>query len=180
MMGIMGTTTLMSIQEFARLEETGDFELLKGELLQMPVPKRRHTVVSEQIYDPLKAAFKRRRATNPEFRLGEVHMEMGYLLPGDPPTWIRPDVSITHPDQPGEDWYEGAPFVAFEVVSENDTAERLNEKVAEYLAHGAHEVWVTYPKRHAWVFRQGTARLETQAIRSDLFPGIEIPLDDVL
>jgi Uma2 family endonuclease len=108
-------------------------------------------------------------------------MEMGYRLSGGPPSWLRPDVSISHPDQVADDYYEGAPFMAFEVVSESDTAVHLERKVAEYLTHNAQEVWVIYPdERHAWVYRSATARLEKQAIRSDLLPGIEIPLADIL
>jgi Uma2 family endonuclease len=177
----MGTTTLMSLQEFERLEGPDDYELLKGELIKMSLPKRRHVVTCERIFKRLDAAFARRRAADLEVRLGQVHMEMGYLLSEDPPILLGPDVSITHPDQSGEDWYQGAPLVVFEVVSDNDRAVRLEQKVAEYLAHGSQEVWVIYPgKRHAWVYRQGTARLETHSIRSEFFPDIEIPLNDVL
>ena len=96
-------------------------------------------------------------------------------------------------DGPGQlDWanqpnpfrrYEGAPLVAFEVVSEYDTANRLEKKVLDYLAHGTAEVWVIYPEtRHARVHRQGVpeATRETEAIHSDLLPGIEIRLDEIL
>src|ERR1039457_5560995 len=166
-MSIMGTTTLMSLQEFERLDSPEKLELLKGELIQVSLPKRRHGEICKRIFKPLDAAFERCRAAGPESRLGEVYLEMGYLLSGEPPILLGPDVSITHPNQPGEEWYLGAPLVAFEVVSDNDRAARLDEKVAEYLAHGAQEVWVIYPiKRHAWVYRQGTDRPEAHTIRS--------------
>jgi Uma2 family endonuclease len=115
--------------------------------------------------------------------MGQVEIEMGYRMSGEPPTWLRPDVSLTHPDQPGESYYEGAPLVVFEVVSEFDQAARLDRKVAVYLANGAAEVWVIYPEaRHAWVHRHGVpaATLETEAIHGDLLPGVEIPLSEVL
>jgi Uma2 family endonuclease len=92
-------------------------------------------------------------------------------------------LSLTHPDQPGDRYYEGAPLVAIEVVSEYDTATRVDRKVAEYLAHGAAEVWVIYPEaRHAWVYRDAVpaAARETEAIHSELLPGIEIRLDEIL
>jgi hypothetical protein len=43
-------------------------------------------------------------------------------------------------------------------------------------------VWVIYPEaRHAWVHRDAAAATrETEAIRSDLLPGVEIPLDEIL
>jgi len=64
-----------------------------------------------------------------------------------------------------------------EIVSGAETAAVLDEKVSEYLAHGAAEVWLIYPKqRHAWVY-SGTpvsARCETQSIRGERLPGIEL------
>jgi Uma2 family endonuclease len=69
------------------------------------------------------------------------------------------------------------------VVSEYDTATLVERKVADYLAHGTAEVWMIYPEtRHAWVYRgaaDGAAR-QTEAIHSDLLPGIEIRLDEIL
>jgi len=105
------------------------------------------------------------------------------VLSSDPRSWLRPDLSLTHPNQPGDRYYEGAPLVVFEVVSEYDTATRQDAKVADYLANGAAEVWVIYPEtRQAWVFRPSVpaATRETAAIHSDLLPGIEIPLDEIL
>jgi Uma2 family endonuclease len=179
----MGTTTLMSLEEFERLDQGVDhIELLKGELIRLPPAQRNHNEVRENLYDLLKAAVERWRKAEPTARLGKVHLEMGYLLSSEPRSWLQPDVSLTHPDQPGGRYYEGAPLMAFEVVSEYDTAKQLEAKVAEYLAHGSAEVWVFYPDtRHAWVYERSTAsaRRETRAIRSELLPGVEIAFEDI-
>jgi Uma2 family endonuclease len=180
----MGTTTLMSFEDFELLDAgADDVELLRGELIRMPPPQRRHMEICERLFELLKAALDRRRRANSEAGVGKLHIEMGYLVSTDPRSWLQPDVSLTHPDQPGERYYEGAPLVAFEVVSEYDTATRLDKKVADYLAYGAAEVWVIYPElRHAWVYRGAglmTTR-ENEAIHSDLLPGIGIPLHEIL
>jgi Uma2 family endonuclease len=179
----MGTTTLMSLQEFERLDEPNELELLKGELLRMPPPQFRHMSICEQLYKLLDAAVDRLRKSDPDIAPGPAHMEMGYYFPGDPPSWLRPDVSIAHRDQLLGRYYEGAPLIAFEIVSESDTAAALESKVSEYLAHGGAEVWVIYPEtRHAWVYAHGasSARRETQAVRSELLPGIEIGFERFL
>jgi Uma2 family endonuclease len=180
----MGTTTLMSFAEFELLDwGADDLELLRGELIRLPPPQRNHMQVCRRLFELLKAALVHWKRANPEARIGEVEIEMGYLISSDPRSWLRPDLSLTHPDQPGDRYYEGAPLVVFEVVSEYDTATRLDKKVAVYLAHGAAEVWVIYPEaRHAWVHRKAVyaATRETAAIHSDLLPGIEIPLDEIL
>ena len=57
----------------------------------------------------------------------------------------------------------------------------MDKKVTDYLAHGAAEVWVIYPEtRHAWVYRQSAPAATRETIHSDLLPGIEIPLDEIL
>ena len=180
----MGTTALMSFADFELLEwGADDVELLMGELIRLPPRLRRHMQTCQRLFELMDAALELWKRANSEVRIGEVHIVMGYEISSVPPSWLQPDVSLTHPDQPGERYYEGAPLVVFEVVSEYDTATRLDKKVADYLAHGAAEVWVIYPElRHAWVYRGAglTTTRETEAIHSDLLPGIEIPLDEIL
>ena len=184
MMDDMGTTTMMSFAEFELLEwGADDVELLRGELIRLPPAQRNHMQICRRLFKLLDAALERWKRSNPEARIGELEIEMGYLISSDPRSWLQPDLSLTHPDQPGERYYEGSPLVVFEVFSEYDTATRLDKKVAVYLAHGAAEVWVIYPEaRHAWVHRAAmpAATRETEAIHSDLLPGVEIPLDEIL
>lgn len=179
----MATTTLISFAEFERLDFGADqVELLRGEVIRLPPPYALHMFACERLFELLKAAVEELRKSQPGFRVGRVHMEMGYRMGEEPPSWLRPDVSLTHPEQPLANFYLGAPLIAFEVVSEYDRAPDLNEKVAVYLANGAAEVWLIYPRnRDAWVYDgSGTARQETRAIRTGLLPGTELPLDEIL
>jgi Uma2 family endonuclease len=178
----MATTTMMSLAEFERLEQGPDqIELLKGELVRMPPPQRAHMEIARRLFKLLDPAVEGRLREQPAINLGTVFFEMGYLLSRNPASWLRPDVSLNHPDQEGDRYFTGAPLIVFEVVSESDTAPQLDEKVSEYLAGGAGEVWLIYPnRRHAWVYDgSASARHETSAIRSALLPGIEIPLDQI-
>jgi len=184
MMDDMGTTMLMSFADFELLDAgADDVELLKGELIRLPPAQRTHMQICRRLFKLLDAALERWKRNNPDTQIGELEIEMGYLISSDPRSWLQPDLSLPHPDQPGGRYYEGAPLVVFEVVSENDTATRLDKKIATYLAHGAAEVWVIYPEqRHAWVHRgaMSAATRETEAIHSDLLPGVEIPLNEIL
>ncbi|MBZ5621572.1 MAG: Uma2 family endonuclease [Acidobacteriia bacterium] len=182
----MGTvaTTPMTLEEFEGLpdgpEET---ELLEGELVQMPPPECSHMESAEDLSRLLYAALEHLRQAQPTVELGKVHMEMGYLLTGDPRSWLRPDVSVTYPNQPRGKYYEGAPLLVFEVVSAEDRAAKLAKKVRLFLRHGAQEVWLIYPEtRDAYVYKPGVdvAVCEKKAIHSDLLPGIEIPFDQFL
>jgi Uma2 family endonuclease len=180
-MSVMGATTLLTLEQFERIEGDDHLELLKGELIRLPPPQRLHTLGCENLYDRLKTEVKELRAKRPEIAVGKVHMEMGYLFPGDPPTWLRPDVSITHPNQPGDRYYIGAPLIVFEIVSEYDTAAQIAEKVILFLANGAKEVWVIYPEtRRAWLYDGSGTAHERNSISTRLLPGIEIPLEEIL
>ncbi len=73
-----------------------------------------------------------------------------YRCFADPNTGRRPDVSFIRRGRlPGEHIPEGAIEIpadlAVEVVSPNDLAYEVEEKVALYLRYGFAEVWVVYP-----------------------------------
>lgn len=177
----MATTTLTSFADFERLDFGADrAELLRGEVVRLPPAQNPHMDACERLYKLLDAALDRLRREG--FPVGAVHIERGYRFLTEPASWLQPDVSVTHPDQPSGPYYLGAPLLAFEVVSPTQSAAGLNLKVAEYPANGAAEVWLIFPKqRHAWVHDgSGTARRESRAIATPLLPGVEIPLDQIL
>jgi Uma2 family endonuclease len=178
----MGTTTLMSLAEFERLDGPEHVELLKGELISMPPAERRHSQTARKLLLLLSAAIQKFRSEGRGEAVPDAEIELGYLLDSDPPTWLQPDVSVPHAGQPGDRYFEGAPMIAVEVISPSDTASRTENKVLTYLAHGAAEVWVIYPElRHARLFYpDGSAITETKALHSRLLPGVEIPLADIL
>ena len=179
----MATTTLMSFAEFEQLEEDfEDLELLNGELIRVPFAQVSQVETCEGLFKRLDSAVELLRLNSPDLNLGKVYMEMGYRFPGKPGSGLRPDVSLTHPNQTIDRFYIGAPLIAFEVVSQSERAVRLNEKVLAYLANGAAEVWLIYPdQRNAWVY-DGSAivRNETRSIHTNLLPGIDIPLSEIL
>jgi len=84
--------------------------------------QRPHVEIRKALYRLLYAVIEKLRSTRPDAKLGKVQIEMGYLMAGEPRSWLQPDVSLTHPGQPGQRYYEGAPLMVFEVVSEYDTA----------------------------------------------------------
>src|ERR1039458_600166 len=64
----MGTTTLMSFEEFELLDAgADDVELLRGELIRIPPPQRRHMEICERLFELLKAALDRRK------QIGRAH-----------------------------------------------------------------------------------------------------------
>jgi Uma2 family endonuclease len=173
----MGATTSLTFEDFEKYQDDClKHELLEGEHIIFPAPKRPHTRVQQNLQDALRPYVR-------EHHLGEVHIEAGFKL--SPQTWLQPDVSFVRSEQieqgdPNE-YFEGAPALAIEVAPESNTAAQIDLKMELYFAHGAEEVWVVYPQtRHVRAhFPDGHSETLTTELKSALFPGWSAPLSAV-
>ncbi|HYW46264.1 MAG TPA: Uma2 family endonuclease [Bryobacteraceae bacterium] len=173
--------TLLTFQEFEMLpDHTGKQELLRGELIEAPPSKLKHDEIRSRLYDVLKPALAGLQARGEALQLGRARMVVGYKLGTH--SWLIPDVSITHAEQPAGDYLEGAPALAVEVISESNTALEIACKIKELFASGGREVWLIYPdQRSVWVYQPGgQAQEHSDRFTTDLLPGIEIDLDAIL
>jgi Uma2 family endonuclease len=101
----MGTTTLLSFEEFEQLpDEPGKVELLDGELIQLPPAKYKHMEIAHRIHALLVPAVGKAEASA---KLGRAYLEMGYKF--GTRAWLQPDVSISYRDQPRGNYFESAP-----------------------------------------------------------------------
>jgi Uma2 family endonuclease len=165
-MASMGTKTLMSPEEFLNLpDEPGKQELLDGELITLPPAKLTHMQVIKNLQDLLRTVLPKTR----------VWPETGYQLGRR--GWLQPDVSVSWPDQRVEnDWMQGAPMIAVEVISPANRPEHIDKKTAAYLQQGAAEVWVIYPDSPSMaVFRKESWERVTESYRANLL-GLTIDL----
>jgi Uma2 family endonuclease len=174
--------TLLTFERFEQLPEApGKSELLEGELIQLPPADTEHNEAAERLFLQFFRQMDALRNVDPNYSMGKVHHEMGYLLGRDPGSWLQPDISVTWPNQKSVRYYEGSPMIAFEIVSESNRPAQIARKRNKYLECGAAEVWVIYPEtRHAMVFTKSTERREEVSFHTDLLPGIEIPFADFL
>ncbi len=173
----MSTGTLITVEQFHALPDDGNrYELNRGVLVTMPRSKQGQNQVIQNLNAEL-TPYVRARG------MGEVYSKSGYELDG-PRLFRVPDVSFLRADRVGatlEDQYpQGAPDLAVEVVGSSNSAEDLAEKIGQYFQFGSHSVWVIYPKTSeiyvytdpssVRIFRVG------ETLRSDLFPGWELPV----
>jgi Uma2 family endonuclease len=175
---------LMTFEELERLpDEPGRTELLDGELIRMPPAKRLDHILAEDLFLRLHQLVESLNSGSADLALGEVHFEMGYKIGRKPDSWLIPDVSVAHPDQPGDDYYEGAPLIAIEVISESNTAAKIDRKIEKYLANGGQEVWVLYGEtRRVLTYFVGRDEIEIGRahIRSRAFAEVGgIPLSEI-
>jgi Uma2 family endonuclease len=101
--------------------------------------------------------------------------ETGFQLAGDPDTVLAPDVAFVSQERidrigKTKKFWPGAPDLAVEVMSPDDTVRPASRKAFEWLEGGAQLVWVVNPgRRIVTVFRR-SAEPEERA-ESDLLEG---------
>ncbi|MFW6028068.1 MAG: Uma2 family endonuclease [bacterium] len=119
-------------------------ELVRGEIVEMVPAGYDHGDVAFA-FGLLIGQFVR------EHGLGKVFAaETGFLLERNPDTVRAPDVAFIRSDRlsqgPHPGFFEGAPDLAVEVVSPNDSASAITAKVEDWLHHGTDLVWVADPQ----------------------------------
>ena len=182
---LMGITTaqLLTAEDLWRLPNNQRRELVKGELRIMAPAGFEHGVVIQRLSIRLGTHVEKRR-------LGvTVGAETGFLLSRNPDTVRGADIAfVSAPRLPqGQQitgYFPGAPDLAVEVVSPNDTMAEVEDKVDEYLAAGAKLVWVVNPRRKTvTVHRPQTppAMLgELQALTGDdVVPDFRCPVAEI-
>jgi Uma2 family endonuclease len=124
-------------------------------------------------------------------RLGWVFpADASYLcFPGAPGKVRRPDASFIRLGRlPGEEAPQGhiliAPDLAVEVMSPNDMAYEVDEKVEEYLKAGVRLIWVVNPEaRTVRVYRADGSgvilRAENELSGEDVLPGFRCQIAEL-
>jgi Uma2 family endonuclease len=163
----------LTFEEFEKYQDDGmKHELIQGEHVTTPPATYGQCRIRQNIHDALWPYVRGQQ-------LGEVYVSAGFKLPGD--TFLRTDASfirksqIEHTDPDG--YFEGAPALAIEVVSDSNTAARLDLKMHLYLARGAEEVWIVYPKtrRVRAYFPDGHGETLSAELRCTVLPGWSAP-----
>src|SRR5277367_1966613 len=138
-------TRLMTADEFLELPDDGLLhELIRGEVVTMSLPGGEHGEIAGEIFRLVANHVK-------PAKLGKTYAaETGFLIERDPDTVRGPDVAfvraeriskIVNPDK----HVPFAPDLAVEVLSPNDRADSVDEKVQMWLAAGSTAVWTVDP-----------------------------------
>jgi Uma2 family endonuclease len=141
----MITSTITSAEQLLKAGDIGRCELIRGALHMMSPSGYRHGRFTARLAKIL-ANFVDAN------ELGEVlGAESGFLIERDPDTVRAPDVAfikaerLTNPPKRG--FFPGAPDLAVEVLSPDDTASEVLAKVQDWLKAGTVAVWIADPER---------------------------------
>jgi Uma2 family endonuclease len=180
----MATTKLITIEDLADLPDDGHvYEVIDGQLLKRAAAGGTHGAISSRVG---------RRVGNvvEERALGEVFNSTTiFALRRNPDTGLKPDVSIVRADRlPVGDAFdrplELVPDLVVEVISPNDRAGEIEDKIAIYLQAGVPLLWVFWPyRRVVTVYVAGRCVRELGAgdelDGGDVLPGFRVAVADL-
>lgn len=133
---------ITTAEELLRAQDIGRCELIRGEL----------RMLAYRDFESGRSAARIVRALSlfvESHGLGMVVSHVGFVLARRPDTVRAPDIAFIGAERvagriPG--YFEGAPDLAVEVLSTEDPAPYVRDKVAEWLEAGAGAVWVVDPR----------------------------------
>ena len=181
----MATKTLLTVEEYAALEEPEGvrYELSEGKLIVTPSSSCFHNEIRDELNAQLRAFVKSQK-------LGGVTSATDMKLAHD--VVRRPNVAFISAERlRGIDRHKIpvplSPDLVIEIVSENDRADDLILKVGQYLAAGTRAVWLLYPStRLAYRYVPGTLEPEVRSADAghafdepELLPGLSILLREI-
>ncbi|MGQ0643708.1 MAG: Uma2 family endonuclease [Gemmatimonadaceae bacterium] len=158
-------------------------ELVRGKLIVREPAGFRHGVVAGRLYEAIT-----RHVTSSGLGV-VVAAETGFTLFRDPDTVRAPDVGFVArervPDPLPRGFAALAPDLAVEVLSPDDRAGDVLEKVADWIQAGCRLVWVVDPERRlARVYRRDGSEAMIGADDSlggeDVLPGFACPLTTIV
>lgn len=159
-------TRLVNADDLVQMPDDGHkYELRRGELIKMAPAGDEHGEIGT---NALAFLWNHVRPN----KLGVVFSaDTGFRLESDPDTVRTPDVGfISRERRPprSQGYLSVPPDLAIEVVSPNDSASDVHEKVAEYLAAGSRLVWVIYPRTRTVVIHRANGTIEERRVGQSL------------
>lgn len=172
-------TSPMTAEHLLKLPDDGNrYELVAGELRTMSPTSLPHgkiaALIARKLLDFAEA-----------HDLGDVYVEAGFILQRDPDTVYGPDVSFLSkarlPQEGTPGFYDGVPELAVEVLSPDDRASEVDEKIDNYLAAGCIEVWIANPPRQTITIYRSKKDIEVKTADDEitggnLLPGFSCPV----
>ena len=129
----MAVETLVSVEEYLNTSYSPDMEYVDGVLVEINVGDLIHSLVQSNLVYFLRLKY-------PKFKvMPEVRSRTSKTR------YRLPDVAVTLRMPEGR-FITEPPFIAIEILSEEDRVSRLIEKLKEYAAMGVPNIWVFDPR----------------------------------
>lgn len=167
------STKLVTATELERMRQSdAHIELVKGEIIEMTPAGHDHGEIALNV-GSLVREFARRH------KLGKTYgAETGFVLSHNPDTVRAPDAAFVSQARAAlqkrkQGFFEGAPDLAVEVTSPEDSIEEVEIKVLEYLQAGTRLVWVVNPRTKTMTVYRSLQNVRVLTI-DDMLDGVDV------
>jgi Uma2 family endonuclease len=161
-------STLVSIEEYLRTSfDDGDREYVDGVIVERNLGEKDHSRTQREVI----FFFASRESTLGTFCFPSQRVHVAA-------TRVRvPDLCVYIGSEPDDQVFHTPPFLVVEILSKDDRASDLQEKIDDYLTFGVPLVWVIDPRRRAAIVHTAEASREVRdGVLRTADPAIELPL----
>jgi Uma2 family endonuclease len=165
----MATTSLIPVEEYLSTSyEDGDREYIDGQVVERNVGESQHALIQTLIAGYLNIHYRQYRS------VVECRMKVSKAR------YRIPDVCVVtgaYPTKRGP--LTDPPFLVVEVLSPDDRAGDLEEKIADYFSCSVKYIWVVNPDtQRAFIHTPDGSREAKGMLRTEN-PVIELPLSEI-
>ena len=151
--------TMVSVEEYLNTSYSdGDREYVDGVVMERNLGEKDHSKIQHRI----DFWFGQLAETQKVFVFPEIRVQVKSTR------YRVPDVCIYLDHEPDEQVFQTPPFLVVEVLSKDDRASDIQEKVDEYLVFGVPFVWVIDPRRKTAIIHtpSGAANVNDGILRT--------------
>jgi Uma2 family endonuclease len=161
----MGTTSLISIEEYLRTTYEPDCDYVDGGLVERNVGEKDHAKLQYNLVRYLRDHYPQ------YFTIQEQRIRVS-------PTRFRiPDVCLVAGPEPDEQILTQPPFLCVEILSPEDRMSRMMEKIRDYFRFSVSYVWVLDPRtKLAEIYTAAGPRSVDDGVLRTSGPEILVPL----
>lgn len=166
----MASATLVSVEEYLSTSYDPDVEYVEGELVERHVGEIDHARLQILI-----GAY-----------LVQHESRWGIVTYADPRTQVRPtrfrlpDICVMRAPHAEHRIIRQAPFLCIEILSPEDRASEVQQKIEEYFAFGVSYVWIIDPRRRrAYIHTPEAMRPAEGGVLTTEGPDIVAPLAEI-
>lgn len=163
--------TLVSVEEYLNTSfDDGDREYVDGVIVERNLGEKPHSKLQRKLVG---------------YFVGQERILQTYCFPEQriqvkASRFRVPDVCVYIGAEPEEDVFRTPPFLVVEILSKDDRASDLQEKIDDYLAFGVAYVWVIDPRRQTGIVHTAERSWEVKdGLLRTREPNIELPLADL-
>jgi Uma2 family endonuclease len=174
--------TITTAEQLLKAGDIGRCELVRGELIMMSPSGYPHGRLTARLAMLIGIFVEKNK-------IGEaLGAETGFVLERDPDTVRAPDVAFVRASRakqaPARGFFHGAPDLAVEVLSPDDTASEVLSKTQEWLEAGTVAVWLVDPAKRTIAIHRSDEPVrvfgeDSEMIAGEPLPGFRMPVREV-